>query len=249
MIPVVLPFAILGLAFLILTGLTLAVMVGSSRLAEFVRAKILLNPASEGPALEGAARAAAGAAVPRVEGYSLPESLHYHRGHAWVALQESGTALVGIDDFTGKLFGGPTSVALPEVGERLKQGMKGWTLSRKGKTLDMAFPLDGEIVAVNELATDTPELLSKEPYGRGWLVMVKPKDLGRNLRNLFHGSAARKWMEESAMQLRSAFSGEMGLVFQDGGLPEEGLADRMEAADWHELVIRVFTVDLEKSGR
>lgn len=249
MIPVALPFAILALAFLLLMGLTLGVLVGSSRLAEFVRARILLRPALEGPALEDAAVAATGATVSRVEGYSMPESLHYHRGHAWVAVQESGTVLVGIDDFAGKLLGGPTSVALPRVGESFTQGMKGWTLSRKGKTLDMAFPLDGEVVAVNELAKDAPELLSKEPYGRGWLLMVKPKNLRRNLRDLLRGSAARKWMEESAMQLRAAFSGEMGLVFQDGGLPEEGLADRMEAADWHELVNRVFTVEPENSGR
>jgi glycine cleavage system H protein len=249
MIPVALPFAILCLAFLILTGLTLAVLVGSSRLAEFVRARILLSPASEGPALEGAAMAAAGVNIPRVEGYSMPESLHYHRGHAWVAVQESGTALIGIDDFAGKLFGRPTSVSLPRVGESFKQGMKGWTLSRKGKHLDMAFPLDGEVVAVNELAMEAPDVLSEEPYGRGWLVMVKPKDLGRNLGNRVRGSAARRWMEESAMELRSVFSGELGLVFQDGGLPEEGVADRLEAADWHELVSRVFTVEPEKSGQ
>ncbi len=244
MIPIVLPFAMLGLAFLILTGLTLAVLVGSSSLAEFVRARILLRPAPEGPMLEASAPA-----IPRVEGYSLPGSLHYHPGHAWVAVQESGTALVGIDDFASKLFGRPTSVTLPSVGENVKQGAKGWTLSRKGKILDMAFPLDGEVVAVNEQAAGAPELLSEEPYGRGWLVMVRPKDLGRNLRNLLRGSAATKWMEESAMQLRSMFSGELGMVFQDGGLPEEGLADRMEAADWHELVIRAFTAEPEKSGR
>jgi glycine cleavage system H lipoate-binding protein len=139
-----------------------------------------------------------GGSTARVEGYTLPKSLYYHQGHAWVAVQESGTALIGIDDFTAKLFGQPNSVTLPRLGERFRQGEKGWTLSRGGKDLEMVFPLDGEVIALNEPAAHSPEILSKEPYGRGWLVMVKTKDLKRNLRNLLRGSVATKWMEESA---------------------------------------------------
>ncbi|MBI4830069.1 MAG: hypothetical protein HY801_00635 [Candidatus Lindowbacteria bacterium] len=179
----------------------------------------------------------------RVEGYALPQSLYYHQGHSWVALQESGTVVVGVDEFTSKLIGKPTSVKLPRVGERCRQGAKGWTFLRKGRTLAMPFPLDGEIIAINERVLNNPEILSKEPYGNGWLAMVKPRELKRNLRNLLAGQVATRWMEESAADLRAAFSGKLGMVFQDGGLPKEALADHFDEAEWDEFADRTFMVE------
>jgi hypothetical protein len=113
----------------------------------------------------------------------------------------------------------------------------------------MLFPLDGKIVAVNEGVQKNPAKVSEEPYSGGWLLKVKPRNLKRNLRNLLRGSAARNWMENSASELRSAFSGELGMVFQDGGLPEEGLADHFETNDWVDLTTRIFLIEPEDSGQ
>jgi glycine cleavage system H protein len=183
----------------------------------------------------------------RVEGYSMPEVLYYHQGHSWVALQENGTAVIGIDDFAGKLIGKPDSMNLPRVGKICRQGEKAWSLRRNGKTLDILCPLDGEVIAVNGRAIESPEVLINEPYGSGWLLMVKTRDVNRNLRNLLRGSMASKWMEESARDLRAVFSGDMGLVYQDGGLPEPGLCTQFDSDDWEKLVSRMFMLERKMS--
>lgn len=179
----------------------------------------------------------------RVEGYAMPECLYYHQGHAWVASQDSATALIGIDEFASKLIGPVKSVLVPKVGESFRQGEAGWTLLHNGKRLDMVFPLDGKVIAVNDHVVEHPEILSQEPYGRGWLVMVQSGNLTRNLRNLLRGSVARRWMEESAAELRSLFSGKLGAVIQDGGLPMEGVADHLTYAEWQKLTSRIFMVE------
>ncbi|MBI5115557.1 hypothetical protein HZA56_03740 [Candidatus Poribacteria bacterium] len=242
---------------LFLTLLTFGVFVGVSYLSGFMKKGIVPKAVPEGPFIgpldigdtqRSTPRTvvvlptAADAAV-RIEGYALPQSLYYHQGHAWVALQESGTAVIGVDDFAGKLIGKPTSVKLPRVGERCRQGAKGWIFSTKGRMLAMPFPLDGEVVAINERVLNNPEILTKEPYGNGWLAMVKPRELKRNLRNLLNGAIAMRWMEESAAELRSAFSGKLGAVYQDGGLPKEGLAECFDEADWERFADRVFMVE------
>jgi glycine cleavage system H protein len=181
----------------------------------------------------------------RVEGYAMPESLYYHQGHSWVKFTDSGDALVGIDDFATKLMGKTTSIKLPDLGDIRRQGEKGWALLRNDKTLDMAFPLDGEIVAINENLLEDPGALLDDPYGAGWLMKVKPHALKRNARNLLKGSIARSWMEESAARLRSVFSGDVGMVYQDGGLPEEGLARHIEPGTWQEIVSNIFMIDPE----
>ena len=71
-------------------------------------------------------------------------------------------------------------------------------------------------------------------------MMIRPSNFSRDLRGLLHGSAATRWIEESAATLRSVFSGGLGLVFQDGGLPVDGLADHLEIDEWNKLVSRLF---------
>jgi hypothetical protein len=95
-------------------------------------------------------------------------------------------------------------------------------------------------VAINKEVIENPHVLSTDPYGRGWLMLVKATDLKRNLRNLLNGSLARSWMADSALALRSMFTGRVGLVFQDGGLPEDGVGDHLKASEWNELVNRLF---------
>jgi hypothetical protein len=88
-----------------------------------------------------------------------------------------------------------------------------------------------------------PALVAREPYGKGWLLMVESRNLRRNLRNLLKHSVARRWMEESAMELRSLFDRRLGIVFQDGGLPEDGLGDYIHADEWKEFTGRMFMAE------
>ena len=241
---------------IILAVLTFLIFIGISCLSDFIKKRFLLK-AAEGPVLAAteatsemtnplrtiAILPSLEEATARVEGYAMPECLYYHQGHAWVAMQDSETALIGIDEFASKLIGRVKSVSVPTVGESFRQGETGWTLRHNGKRLDMVFPLDGKVVAVNDHAVGYPEVLSQEPYGRGWLVMVQSRNLKRNLRNLLRGSVAKRWMEESAAELRSLFSGKLGAVFQDGGLPMEGVADHLTDAEWQKLASRIFMVE------
>ncbi len=238
MIPITLPVILLLLTFLIISVASFLFFIGWDYVARVARPVFEADAAAALAQLPISLRV--GGPIPRVEGYLLPESLYYHAGHTWMALQESGAALVGIDDFASKLIGKATFIAVPNVGRVFKQGEKGWTLRRKGKDLDLASPIDGKVIAVNKQVIDNPEFLSKDPYGSGWLMLIEPRNLKRNLRSLLHGSVAPKWMEESAAELRSVFSGRLGLVYQDGGLPEDGLADYLEQAEWDKLINRIF---------
>ena len=241
---------------ILLALLTFAVFVGISYFSERMKKEIASKADLE---VSLGARQAAGAAAPsplpavvlpsvedgwpRVEGYRMPEGLYYHQGHMWVAQQEAGAAVIGIDEFVGKLIGKPDSIKLPRVGKRYKQGEKILSFRREDKRLDLVCPVDGEVIAINGRAIESPAVLTREPYGAGWLVMLKTRDMKRNLRNLLSGQLARSWMEDSASKLRAMFAGSLGVVYGDGGLPQEGLADHFEAEDWNRLVKQIFMVE------
>lgn len=242
MIPVTLPITIMIFLFLILIGLSLLLFVGSSYLLRFAKSALHVAASSAPEGETAAASLAPGGPARRIEGYALPDFLRYHPGHSWVAFKESGEAIVGIDDFACKLLGAPKIIASPRIGQRFRQNESGWILRRKGKDLHVPLPLSGEVVQVNERVFQDPALLSRDSYGGGWLAVLKPTNLADNLSNLLQGEPARQWLEKSAAELRAAFSGRLGVVFQDGGLPEDGLADFLDAGEWEKLLARLAVV-------
>lgn len=180
-------------------------------------------------------------AEPRLEpvwvaGYDMPEQLHYHRGHVWARVVAPDTAAVGIDDFGRRLLGKAEGVELPRIGSYIRQGGKGAHIDVEGRGADLVSPVDGEVVAVNTDLDQEPELVSDDPYGRGWLYKIRSTNLAANLRNLLSGSLARKWMEDSREQLEHRLMALSGSVLQDGGEPAPDFAEHVALEEWMEMV-------------
>ena len=171
-----------------------------------------------------------------VAGFDMPEQLHYHRGHVWARVVGPDTAAVGIDDFGRRLLGTAEGVELPKVGSYIRQGGKGAHVDVDGRGADLISPVDGEVVAVNPELEADPELLSSDPYGRGWLFKIRSTNLAANLRNLLSGSLAHRWMEDSRDQLEHRLMALSGSVLQDGGEPASDFGEHVGTEEWMAMV-------------
>jgi glycine cleavage system H protein len=111
-----------------------------------------------------------------IQGYNLPDDLHYEKNHFWV--KEEGDLLVmGMTDFAQKMAGEVVYVQLPDEGKKLKLGKK-FAKIESGKWLGKVFaPVNGELAAVNEALEENPGLINEDCYGKGWLYKIKPADL------------------------------------------------------------------------
>jgi glycine cleavage system H lipoate-binding protein len=167
--------------------------------------------------------------------FRLPSSLYYHPGHSWVLPEPDGLMRVGIDDFAQKLIGKPSALNLPEVGARLRQGDHGFSVQAAGKLLEMLSPVEGVVVARNEAALRSPEIVNEDPYDSGWLLEIKPARPKRTLKSLLHGKLAEAWLALTEGDLRQRMSGELGLVLQDGGFPVSGIARELSPDDWDQV--------------
>ena len=93
----------------------------------------------------------------------------------WVAMDEtSGIARLGLSDFRQQSSGDVAFVDLPAEGKQVLAGKELATIETIKVDLEVPAPFDGEIVAVNEALEDAPELINQDPYGRGWLVELRP---------------------------------------------------------------------------
>jgi glycine cleavage system H protein len=99
----------------------------------------------------------------------------YSESGVWVELNEaSGVARLGLSDYTQQSSGDVAFVSLPEPGSVVQAGRELATVETIKVDLEVQAPFDGEIVAANEALEDAPEMINQDPYGRGWLVAVRP---------------------------------------------------------------------------
>jgi glycine cleavage system H protein len=124
-----------------------------------------------------------------IEGYDIPEDLYYHQEHAWAKLQDDGNVRVGMNDFYQKLAGDTTYVDLPFEGDEVSQGEVCGKLQSAKWVGKLCSPISGEILEVNHGLEDDCTLVNKDPYGEGWIMLIKPAKLDEEIKSLYHGDA------------------------------------------------------------
>lgn len=117
---------------------------------------------------------------------SFPANMRYHREHAW-ARPEDNAVRVGISDYAQHQLGDVIFVELPQIGDRFAQGENFGMVESAKSVSTLYMPVSGEVIAVNEKLADSPEFVNQEPYGAGWMVLVKPDDKEKALDGLLTG--------------------------------------------------------------
>ncbi len=101
-----------------------------------------------------------------------PENFRYTKEHEWVKVEgDAGT--IGITDHAQKELGDIVYVDLPKVGATLEKGKTMGSVESVKAVSDIYAPVSGEVVAVNDLLTASPEKLNEDPHGAAWLIKVK----------------------------------------------------------------------------
>lgn len=105
----------------------------------------------------------------------IPAELRFAESHEWSRLEADGTITVGISDHAQEALGDVVFVELTEVGKVFTAGDAAGVVESVKAASDIYAPVSGEVIAVNEALSDTPELLNSEPYN-AWIFKLKPTD-------------------------------------------------------------------------
>lgn len=106
---------------------------------------------------------------------SYPEGLKYHREHDWVRT-EGEEAVFGITWYAQEALGEVVYFDPPDVGGSVAKDTSYGELESVKAVSDIYAPASGEVTAVNDDVTSTPELVNSDPYEKGWLIKVKLSD-------------------------------------------------------------------------
>ena len=106
---------------------------------------------------------------------NVPGDLKYTKDHEWLR-EEGEFAYVGITDFAQGELGDIVFIEIETVGETLDKEEVFGTIEAVKTVSDLFMPTGGEIVEKNPAIDDTPDIVNKDPYGKGWLIKVKITD-------------------------------------------------------------------------
>ena len=102
----------------------------------------------------------------------VPPDLKYAQSHEWVRVA-GDLATVGITDHAQHELTDVVFLELPAVGRTVKAGEACAVVESVKTASDIYSPVSGEIVAVNQKASDTPALVNDQPFGDGWFYQIK----------------------------------------------------------------------------
>ena len=109
----------------------------------------------------------------KVSDYDMPEGLFYSESYAWVR-REDDTIRVGVIEFAVKLAGKIEYVDLPQVGDHFEEEEVFGTVESGKWVGEMVMPVSGEITHINQSLFDNPATVYDDPFGEGWLIVVRP---------------------------------------------------------------------------
>jgi len=106
---------------------------------------------------------------------NIPTSVKFTKEHEWISL-EGNIATVGVTDFAQSELGDIVFIEVETIGEQLEQGDTFGTIEAVKTVSDVYMPVSGEVLEFNESLNSSPELVNKDPYGKGWIIKVKVSD-------------------------------------------------------------------------
>lgn len=107
---------------------------------------------------------------------NFPDDLKFTKEHEWVRNNNDGTVTVGITDFAQSELGDIVFVELEAEGSEFRQNDVFGTVEAVKTVSELYSPVSGEIVEINSLLQDDPEIVNNDPYGDGWMVKIKLAD-------------------------------------------------------------------------
>jgi glycine cleavage system H protein len=113
----------------------------------------------------------------------VPDDLRYSPDHEWVRIEvgtggaadgaEGAVVRMGITDYAQDALGDVVYVELPELGKVAGAGESLSEVESTKSVNDIFAPVAGEVIEVNAALVDAPELLNRDPYGEGWICVLK----------------------------------------------------------------------------
>ncbi len=125
--------------------------------------------------------------------FQIPTEFYYTKEHEWVHV-EGANCRIGVTDYAQNSLHEVVYVDLPKVGAKVAQMQSLGTVESVKAVADVYSPISGVVLEVNSELSDAPELVNKSPYEKGWITIIRPDDMEKDLPSLMKPEAYRDFV-------------------------------------------------------
>jgi len=134
----------------------------------------------------------------KIEGFDFPGDYYFHPDHMWLKI-EGENVKVGYNAWAADAAGKLVSIRTRPAGKAVKAGKTLGSVESGKWVGSLKVPISGTIVEINPAIKEDPSKINEDPYGDGWIALIKPSNLEEELGNLMKGSdkeALEAWLKE-----------------------------------------------------
>lgn len=102
---------------------------------------------------------------------NIPEELKYTSDHEWIRVV-GNEAFIGITDYAQDELGDIVFIDIDTEGDEVTKGNVFGTIEAVKTVSDLFMPVTGLVKEINSELADAPDLVNKDPYGKGWLIKI-----------------------------------------------------------------------------
>ena len=138
----------------------------------------------------------------KVDEYELPDDLYYYEQHTWIKI-EGDLVRVGLDKI-GLARAGKIVFIRVKQGKAIAQGKTFGTAEAGKGVVPLYAPISGDVVETNPTVDKrNVAALNEDPYGKGWIIRMKPSNLEADLKILKHGPTVLPWAQEEVKKIKA----------------------------------------------
>jgi glycine cleavage system H protein len=127
--------------------------------------------------------------------YEVKDNLYYSREHEWARI-EGDRVVVGITDYAQQMLHEVVYVEVNrKVGDTVSQTEGIGSVESVKAISDIYSPISGKILEINKEVIGSPEILNKDPYGEGWILILAPTKLKEDIKKLMDHKAYIEYLE------------------------------------------------------
>lgn len=173
----------------------------------------------------------------------IPLGLFYSKNHTWMHLEKSGNAKVGLDDLLMHITGEVNLSNVKQPGEKVSSGDIIAQIEQDGKQLNISSPISGKVQSVNTSINENPSIMNEDPYGKGWILKIKPEKWIAETNSCLVAEDAEEWTKKELLRFKDFVAVSMGklspessmVVMQEGGELSDNPLSEMPNEIWKDF--------------
>jgi glycine cleavage system H protein len=135
--------------------------------------------------------------------FEFPTALRYNEAGLWMR-RENELVRLGLSDFAQQRNGDIAFANLMPAGVVLDAGDEFASIETVKVNISLPSPMKGMIAEINSALRDSPELINQDPYGEGWMAVLRVEGLERDWGKFLDAEAySRLARHQAEEELRS----------------------------------------------